>query len=103
MPSHSLVEWLTPVIISRELHTHPSAPVRWIQDGALLSNGHRERLQAVRTPGGWRVLRADLDRFLEIVTADRLQPDREPKTVRQGRKRREAQDRMNAELKKAGF
>jgi hypothetical protein len=94
---------LTPVNISRLLDCHPSAPVRWIQDGALLSTGERLRLVALRTPGGWRVRREDLDRFLETVTADRLRPDRVPKTEKQGRKRREELARVGAALKDAGF
>jgi hypothetical protein len=103
MFTQSLAEWLTPVIISRELHTHPSAPVRWIQDGTLLSTGERVRLEALRTPGGWRVRREDLTRFLEVIAADRRQPDREPKTVRQGRKRLEKLAKLDADLKEAGF
>ena len=66
---------LTPAQIAREFDKHPSAPVRWIQKGALLSTGERARLKALSTPGGWRVRREDLDAFLETLTADRLRPD----------------------------
>jgi hypothetical protein len=66
---------LTPGAIARELGVHPSAPLRWIQRGALLSSGDRVKLTALRTPGGWRVRREDLDQFLRVLTADRLPPD----------------------------
>lgn len=63
---------LTAAEIAKELKCHHSAPIRWIQKGAILSNKKRIRLKAIATPGGWRVLRGDLDEFLAAVTLDRL-------------------------------
>ena len=67
-----LATLLTPVVIARTHDCHPSAVVRWIQKGTPLSTGSRLRLAAIRTPGGWRVRREDLEQFLEALTADRL-------------------------------
>src|SRR4051812_45513222 len=61
--------------IAHELGCHPSAPVRWIQRGAVLSTGERVKLRAIATPGGWRIRREDLDAFLEVLTADRQRPE----------------------------
>jgi len=92
---------LTPAHIAREFDKHPSAPVRWIQKGALLSTGERVRLKALSTPGGWRVRREDLDQFLEILTADRLRPSTsaEPKPIPKAAHLQ----KLHAELADAGF
>jgi hypothetical protein len=105
MPTADPVTWLTPVVIARELACHPSAPVRWIQDGIILTSGERLRLEAVRTPGGWRVRRDRLDRFLGVITEDRLRPD-QPADGRRARSmgvKRVHQARVEAELKRARF
>ena len=69
---------LTCAHIARECACHPSAATRWIQKGAVLTTGERVKLKAVRTPGGSRVLREDLDAFLETLTADRLRRKQQP-------------------------
>jgi hypothetical protein len=75
MPDITEEPCLTLCAIARLLDCHPSAPLRWIAQGSLLSTGERLRLRAVRTPGGWRVRREDLDAFLSTLTADRLRPE----------------------------
>jgi hypothetical protein len=71
----SLETYLTPADIGRHTKNSPSAPIRWIQKGALLNDRSRLRLQAVRTPGGWRIRRDWLDDFLEAIADDRRRPD----------------------------
>ena len=66
-----LATLLTPVVIAQIYNCHPSAVVRWIQKGTPISTGVRLWLAAVRTPGGWRIRREDLEQFLEALTADR--------------------------------
>src|SRR4051794_16301610 len=70
-----LRKYLTTNDIARLLSKHPSAVVRWILRGTLLSNGERRRLQALRSPGGWLIAEEWLDNFLDAITADRLQPE----------------------------
>jgi hypothetical protein len=96
-----LATLLTPVTIARIHDCHPSAVVRWIQRGTPLSTGSRLRLAAVRTPGGWRVRREDLEQFLEALTADRLRPGEtgSPKAAPKSARVR----RMKAALQSAGF
>ncbi len=72
--------FLTCSQIAHLLGLHPSAPQRWIMKGSVLSSGAREKLQALATPGGWRVKREWLDHFLAVLTADRAgTPDDSPK------------------------
>jgi hypothetical protein len=97
-----LATLLTPVVIARTHDCHPSAVVRWIQKGTPLSTGSRLRLAAVRTPGGWRVRREDLEQFLEALTADRLRPGTVEDTPKSTPKT-ERVARMNAGLAAAGF
>jgi hypothetical protein len=92
---------LTTTAIAHELETHPSAPVRWIQKGSLLSNGSRLKLKAEATPGGWRVRREDLDEFLRVLTADRLGSDVEQQVPRPANSSRLA--KVRAALTEAGF
>jgi hypothetical protein len=75
MPTVADEPCLTLCTIARLLDCHPSAPLRWIARGSLLSTGERLRLRAVRAPGGWRVRREDLAAFLDTLTADRLRPE----------------------------
>jgi hypothetical protein len=93
---------LSPSHIARILNCHPSAPVRWIQGGSLLSSGVRLKLQAVRTPGGWRVRREWLDQFLAALTADRSRPGKEEGAPKPGPKS-ERVAQMRAGLAAAGF
>jgi hypothetical protein len=92
---------LSLVAIGRELDKHPSAPLRWINRGTVLASGERVKLVAVRTPGGWRVRREDLDAFLATLTADRLQPEETPARTSAPNAARIA--KMNDELARAGF
>jgi len=62
---------LTTSEIAHILGCHPSAVVRWIQRGTVLSDDTRLRLEAIATPGGWRVHRSALDAYLARLTADR--------------------------------
>jgi hypothetical protein len=63
--------YLAPADIARTLGNHPSASVRWMRRGALLSDGRRLFLRFVRLPGGYRVKPEWLDEFLATLTADR--------------------------------
>jgi hypothetical protein len=63
--------YLSPADISRTLGNHPSAAVRWMRRGAVLSNGDRLFLRFVRLPGGYRVKPEWLDAFLAALTEDR--------------------------------
>jgi hypothetical protein len=87
--------------IARECACHPSAPVRWIQRGALLSDGRRLRLRATRLPGSWRVYREDLEQFLAALTQDRQRDDAAPAQRAAPIPQRLA--RLRAELAESGF
>jgi hypothetical protein len=92
--------FLTCSQIAHTLGLHPSAPQRWILKGSQLSSGDRQKLQAIATPGGWRVKQQWLDDFLAVLTADRSgkledAPKPAPKSERVAR--------MNAALAAAGF
>ena len=60
--------------IAHELGCHPSAVVRWLTRGAALKTGERIRLEGVKIPGGWRIVRSDLEKFLAVLTDDSLRP-----------------------------
>jgi hypothetical protein len=62
---------LTTSQVAHRLGCAPSACVRWIQKGSVLSNGARLRLEAIATPGGWRIRPSALDAFLAALTDDR--------------------------------
>ena len=62
---------LTTSEVAHILGCHPSAVIRWIQRGTVLASGARLRLEASAIPGGWRVQRSALDRFLAALTLDR--------------------------------
>jgi hypothetical protein len=62
---------LTTSKVAHILGCSPQAVVRWIQKGSLLADGTRLYLEAVATPGGWRVRRSALDVYLGRLTADR--------------------------------
>jgi hypothetical protein len=91
---------LTTSEVAHILGTHPSACVRWIQKGSLLSSGSRLRLEALATPGGWRIRRSSLDAFLAALTDDRTsKPSAAPKAP--AKSARIA--RMNGDLVANGF
>ncbi len=92
--------YLTPCDISRILGCHPSAPIRWLSRGSVLSSGERLKLQAVRTPGGWRIRQDWLDSFLEAMTADRMK-DAPETAPRPGRRPGNAE--LESRLAAAGF
>jgi hypothetical protein len=58
---------------------------RQILHGAKLRNGSRQKLRAIRTPGGWVLTREAIDEFLAVLTADRCsappRPASEPHAV----------------------
>ncbi len=62
---------LTTSQVAHRLGCAPSACVRWIQQGSVLSNGSRLRLEAIAIPGGWRIRQSALDAFLAALTEDR--------------------------------
>jgi hypothetical protein len=63
--------YLAPADIAQTHGIHPSAVVRWMRRGAILSNGSRLYLRFVRLPGGYRIKPEWLDEFLAALTADR--------------------------------
>jgi hypothetical protein len=87
--------------VAHVLGCAPSAVIRWIQKGTLLSDGSRVRLEAIATPGGWRVSSEALDAFLAAVTTDRA-GDATP-APKQPAKSSPRVARMTAELKAAGL
>jgi hypothetical protein len=50
---------------------HPATLSRWITRGVRLQDGTVLRLTAKRFPGGWAVCDADVDTFVDRLTADR--------------------------------
>ena len=60
------------VDVARQLDRHPASVTRWIVKGALLRDGSRRRLDALRTPGGWLIDQRDLDSFLTVLASDVL-------------------------------
>jgi excisionase family DNA binding protein len=91
---------LTTSEVAHLLKCHPSAPIRWIQRGSELSDKSRLKLQAIRSPGGWRISRAALDAFLQRLTDDRAgKPDAAP----QAPPKSQRVARMNTELANAGL
>jgi hypothetical protein len=91
---------LTTSQVAHILGCNPSAVVRWIQKGSLLSNETRLFLEALATPGGWRVRRSALDAYLARLTADRTGKPAPASTPARQTARTE---RLDAELAAAGF
>ena len=95
-----LEPWLPTAKIARIVGTSPQAVVRWIQKGSLLADDTRLYLEAVATPGGWRVKRSALDAYLARLTADRTaKPGYKTSPSRQSARL----ERLDAELADAGF
>ncbi len=94
-------DYLTPTQIGREYDKSPGAVVRWVQKGTLTKSGERLRLKGTRTPGGWRIARADLDAFFAALTADVLRPSQpaEPAPAPKAAHLR----KIKAELAQKGF
>jgi hypothetical protein len=104
-PNTEVKKYLSTNDIAQMLSKHPSAVVRWILRGTLLSSGDRRKLQALRGPGGWLVTQEWLDSFLSDITADRMgqadsgQDNMIPTPVA----RRRSHDQAEKELARAGF
>jgi hypothetical protein len=94
--------YLTPAYIARTLGNHPSAAVRWMRRGALLSDGSRLFLRYVALPGGYRVKQEWLDEFLETLTADRSRAGKPEGTAKAAPMSKRVA-KMRAELAEAGF
>ena len=62
---------LTTSQVAHRLGCAPSACIRWIQKGSVLSNGSRLRLEAIAVRGGWRIRQSALEAFLSALTDDR--------------------------------
>ncbi len=92
--------YLTPTEIAHELRLDPSAPVRWLKKGVLLSDNVRLQLQHLCTPGGYRIKRAWLDAFLAAIADDRAN---KPKVERKPPAKSPRVAKMNAELQAAGL
>jgi hypothetical protein len=102
-----LKKYLTTAQIAHLLSKHPSAVIRWVLHGKLLSTGQRLKLQAIRDPAGWRVAPEWLDTFLQAITADRLgepvQAPTESGEIRSPTKRQRDHERAKRELQSSGF
>ena len=62
---------LRPADVARKLKVHVATVSRWILKGVPgQAGGERIRLDAIRIPGGWRILPSDLERFLRVVRHD---------------------------------
>lgn len=95
--------FLKVVDVARRLGNSPSAVTRWIMKGASLRDGSRVRLEAIRTPGGWRVTQEALDAFFATLTEDRL-PQTPSPTQRRGKGIDwAAHDAANGALEAAGW
>jgi hypothetical protein len=94
---------LTYTQIAHELGCHPSAPARWVLRGVLLKDGSRLKLEAIALPGSWRVERQALDKFLEILTEDRMQAHGEASTTSTKPVRSGQTERVRSELRAAGL
>jgi len=90
----------TPIEIARELRLDPSAPVRWLKKGVLMSDGSRLRLRHLCVPGGYRVKQEWLDEFFQAIADDRAGRGKLNRTppVKSARVLK-----MDAELKAAGL
>jgi hypothetical protein len=97
--------YFSPNDIAHAYKKHPSAPIRWITRGVLLSTGQRLRLQAIRTPGSWLVREDWLAAFIAALTADRQTgPDETTAPrMRQSTKQRAELERVDRALVEAGF
>ena len=93
-------KYISPGDIAQILQVHPSAPVRWMRRGTVLSDGSRVCLKHLRLPGGFRTTQSWLDAFLRVVADDKVgTPDETPKPVPKS----ERVARMRAGLAAAGF
>jgi hypothetical protein len=103
----ALEAYLTPAQIARQLNVHPSAPVRWMRRGKVLSDGTRRYLEYLAIPGGYRVSASALDEFLAALTSDRMQgdnaDDRPAPRSRLSTRRKQELARVDATLAREGF
>lgn len=60
---------------------HPTTVARWILRGAATRAGKRIRLAALRRPGGWLILQADVEAFLAELGASGGGADDKPTEV----------------------
>jgi hypothetical protein len=97
-------QYISPSDIAHSLQVHPSAPVRWMTRGSLLTGGSRVFLKSIRLPGGFRTTQEWLDEFLRVVADDKVPtPDESPKPATKPTPKSERVARMNAGLAAAGF
>jgi hypothetical protein len=95
-------KYISPGDIAQILQVHPSAPVRWMRRGTVLSDGSRVCLKHLRLPGGFRTTQSWLNSFLERIAIDRAEKT-EPTAEASKPVRSAHVERMNAELARAGF
>jgi hypothetical protein len=67
----TLRKYSSPDQIAVLINVHTNTVNRWLREGVLFGDGTRRRPEAIRTPGGWRVLEDDLFAWLEAVKLDR--------------------------------
>lgn len=60
-----------------EIPTHPATVSRWVKTGVKVAGGSRVRLQAIRSPSGWKVSEEAVEAFLAHLTALALGDDAE--------------------------
>jgi hypothetical protein len=88
---------------------HVATVTRWIVQGALLRNGTRLHLQAIRAPGRWLVEPEAVEEFLAALTTDRALPAPSPaptvahSTLRTAVRRRRDDARTESRLDELGI
>jgi hypothetical protein len=95
--------YLSPDQIALRLAVHHNTVIRWLRDGVRFSDGKRRRPEAIRTPGGWRILEDHLFEFLESVKADRTRQSGDVTTEVKKPANSPRVERMNVALVGAGF
>jgi hypothetical protein len=95
--------YLSPDQIAVRLAVHHNTVIRWLRDGVRFSDGKRRRPEAIRTPGGWRVLEQDLFGFLGAVKADRTRQSGDVTTEVKKPPNSPRVERLNVALVGAGF
>jgi hypothetical protein len=93
--------FLIPSGVARQLGVHPSAVIRWMTKGTLLSDGSRLRLQHIKLPGSYRIRQQWVDDYLAALASDREHPGESPQIAKPARFARVEQ--MNVALAAAGF
>jgi hypothetical protein len=80
---------------------NPATLTRWILSGAKAPNGTVVRLEAIKTPSGWRTSEEALARFFAALTPDLAEDTIRP-APRTPMQRQRASERAAKQLERAG-